>query len=158
MNSPSDALETRRVVESFLEFVFEVDGAQAATESKLEHWLDQLALRRHIGPSQFDGGPHPDPPEQSFEELCTIVVHRFPGLGLYNVALSMNEVGESEMGVGNAVDDLADIVKDLVDVAWRFENTSDADAMWHFAWGYRNHWGEHLRDLQRFLYSLREDD
>lgn len=67
----------------------------------------------------------------------------------------MMEFGESEIGVGDAVDDLADIAMDLAGVAWRFEHTSAADALWHYEHLYRIHWGEHLRDLQRFLHEQR---
>jgi hypothetical protein len=158
VSSELEALEWRLIVEHFLSFVLEIDGAEPAAESKLEFLLGQLALGRHDGSFEGDATAYPDPPEQSYKELYAIIGERFPTLGLYNMPGPKNEFGVSEGGVGDAVDDLTDIVKDLVDVAWRFENTSVADAMWHFAWGYRNHWGEHLRDLQRFLYSLREDD
>lgn len=157
MNAAFDPLELRALVERFLLFVFEGNESQQAAESRLERLLDELACAHHDVSFDHDDSAYPDPPDQDFQKLYAIVAHRFPAIGLYNVALSMLEVGEAVMGVGDAVDDLTDIVKDLMEVAWRFENTSTADALWHFDFLYRIHWGEHLRDLQRFLHESRRD-
>jgi hypothetical protein len=84
------------------------------------------------------------------------VSERFPSLGFYNVVVDVTEkLSETELAVGDAVDDLADIVDQLKAVSWCFEHTSANDALWHLWDSYVFHWGEHLRYLQLYLYCSR---
>jgi len=58
----------------------------------------------------------------------------------------------SECMTGDAIDDLADIYGDLIGVSWLWENSGEADAVWHFRFGYQTHWGRHLLDLRSYLH------
>lgn len=53
---------------------------------------------------------------------------------------------------GDAIGDIAGIAEDLLEIAWYWDYTSKANALWHFEWGYRNHWGGHLRGLQMYIW------
>jgi hypothetical protein len=117
-----------------------------------------LACVRHDVESTFDEADHPDPPASTYGEWRALACARFPNYGLYNDAVPVtHSIGDGEVALGDAIDDLADIASELADVAWRFENTSEADALWHFGNSYDWHWGQHLRDLQRYIHCLRTD-
>lgn len=54
---------------------------------------------------------------------------------------------------GEGRDDISDIVLDLKEVLWYFENTSKDNALWYFENSYKSHWGRHLRELQLYLHD-----
>jgi hypothetical protein len=123
-------------------------------EAALRLALDRLALASHFAATPFDDEDHADPPGEGYDELRARIAPLFPELGLYNVARDLEtNVGATEVLVGDAIDDIVDIARDLSDVARRWETTSVADALWHFRFGFRSHWGQHLRSLQLYLHA-----
>lgn len=95
------------------------------------------------------------PPRGSYEEIRKVLEENFPELGYYHVADPMIDIEkDAEVVVGNAFDDLADIILDLKEVVWRMEQVSMNDAKENFLWGYKAHWGLHLVQLQSYLYCL----
>nr|NUR37992.1 DUF5063 domain-containing protein [Sphingomonas sp.] len=86
------------------------------------------------------------------EGLYHRVAERFPELGHYAVA-EPPELPPKEAMVGDAIDDLADIVRDLQEVVWRAEHQSENDARWYFRLLFQIHWGRHLRELSLYLHS-----
>lgn len=112
--------------------------------------LDELALSYHDTPL---GDPHESDEQPPFE--CRIghkdIGSRFPTLGYYGSADPTEVPGEAL--VGDAIDDIVDITNDLNEVLWRLDRFGADDAHWHFRFLYRIHWGEHLRDLARYLHS-----
>lgn len=86
----------------------------------------------------------PDPPDWSYVERRALVTARFPGLGFYDLP---------DIRVGDATDDLADIIGDLAAATWRRQNTSDENALWHLLFTHQSHWGQHLEDLRRYLHA-----
>jgi hypothetical protein len=123
-------------------------------EEALRLALDRLALAFHFSEAPYDETEYPDPPRGAYQAIRERIGPLFPHLGLYNAALNIvEEVGTSELGVEDAIDDLADIALDLGDVLHRWEHTSEADALWHFRFGFMSHWGKHLRSLQLYLHT-----
>lgn len=61
--------------------------------------------------------------------------------------------GDGEMLYAVAVDDLSELIADMEEVQWRFNNTSEADALFHYQLGFQTHWGQHLRSLQKSLHD-----
>ena len=61
-----------------------------------------------------------------------------------------------EIGIGDELDDLTDIIKDLLEVKWRLENTSENDALWTFEFSMRTHSEQHLVDLLKQLKERNE--
>lgn len=117
--------------------------------------LDRLAISSHKIEYKFDETDYPDNSSFDLSAIRKKVDKRFPDLGSYNIAIDVCEkIGESEIATGDAIDDLTDITLDLLRVRWRFENTSNNDALWHFELSFRSHWGRHLRDLQLYLHEL----
>lgn len=91
-------------------------------------------------------------PNFSYNELKENVKSNFPDFGWYSIVLDSNEMEPSvEIGIGDELDDLTDIIKDLLAVKWRMENTSMKDALWHFDFLMRTHSEQHLVDLLKRL-------
>lgn len=121
---------------------------------RLAHSLDDLALLVHETPEGAPADSNLEPPEAEFKDTYDVLAARFPDFGFYPVADPLSAPGEEQM-LGDAIDDLADIVGDLREVIWRYENLGQADAFWHLHDLYRIHWGRHLRDLSGYVHAKR---
>jgi hypothetical protein len=114
----------------------------------LARTLDALASAYHETedgePADFDA----EPPKFDYPATRMEAAARFPSLGLYS-AMALEP---GEMLTGDAVDDLADIIRDMREVTWRWEHLGESDARWMFRLGY-SHWGQHLFDLRSYLHA-----
>ena len=88
--------------------------------------------------------------EKQYDQLGA----RFPDYGYY-ASVDPRLVLEEKPSVGDAIDDLADIVLDLREVSWRYDTFGADDAHWHFRFLFQIHWGAHVRDLSRYLEKIR---
>ncbi|WP_371745665.1 DUF5063 domain-containing protein [Myxococcus sp. CA033] len=124
-------------------------------EVMLREALDRLALASHFAEVPLDtSSSRWSPPAPADDGLRARIGPLFPGLGYYNVASDIAErVGESSLVVGDALDDLVDIVKDIQAVVTCWETAGEAEALWLFRFGFTSHWGMHLRSLQLYLHE-----
>lgn len=128
---------------------------EALAKTQLVKALDSLAHFYHFVDYEFDPKDYPKAPPNNDAKTRELVAHRFPSFGFYNVAESISDqVGESSCHIGDAVDDLTDILNDLARVIWLADNTSLNNALFHFECGYKTHWGLHLRQLQLYLHDM----
>jgi len=147
----------RASINNFLDLLENYQGDLHANMHALELALDQLALAYHFSSAEFED-TELNPPTQDYERWRKLAVERFPQFGFYNIPSRItSQVMETEMQVGDALDDIADIACDLAEVVWCWEHISEPDALWRFRFGYEQHWGEHLRQLQLYLYALRHE-
>ena len=136
----------------FLSFIFE-DTKESPDFGDLIEELDYLVCSTYIPEFEYDDKEYPEPPEKNYQEIRGAITRRFPKLGFYcTVDADPSTIENAEILTGDAVDDLTDIVSDLLEVKWLLENTSINNALWHFQFTYRSHWGFHLRELQLFLH------
>ncbi len=152
---PASPDQIKTAIAEFISLI-ESDGISPENRLlRLRRSVDQLALLQHDVSYAFDDRDYPDTPQKDYQALREIVSSRFPELGYYNVPASVTQhIAEADMHVGDAIDDIADIARDLYDVQWRWENTSADDALWYFTNNYFTHWEEHLRGLQLYLQRL----
>ncbi len=121
-------------------------------ELRLVQALDRLVAEMHDVRFEFDDTDYPEAPGLAYEVARRLVLSRFPDFGPYSVPASVLPENE-ELMLGDSVDDLADVIIELRDVEWRFEHTSEADALWYLENGFRTHWAAHVRWLQVFLHE-----
>ncbi len=124
--------------------------------TSLEQALDALAFAYHFVGEYDDliDDSENESPTTDYYRIREAVVTRFPSFGYYYVANPNSDLYQpAEILIADAVDDLTDIIQDLLEVEWYWSNTSENDALWHFRFGYENHWGKHLRELQVYLYA-----
>jgi hypothetical protein len=141
--------DIRAVIRQFLSIL---DDGEVADDATLSLLLDKLAFAQHFVEFTFDEADYPDSPRRDQGELRRLVSQRFPDYGFYNVPVTVTkEIAESKCMVADAIDDILDIANDLLDVEWRWANTSEANALWHFQNSYSSHWQAHLRGLQFYI-------
>jgi len=149
-------MTSEEVRESIVFFFDVIEGNYSleGREANLRLALDRLALAVHYTDGAFDETDYPEAPSREYKVVRELVSPNFPDLGYYNVVLGITEkIGEGQCAVGDAIDDICDIARELEAVLWCWENTSVHDALWHFKFGFESHWGQHLRDLQLYLYA-----
>lgn len=91
-----------------------------------------------------------EPPAVDRPALFQEVAHRFPNCGLYLIADPLAPIDDDWL-LADAVDDIADITKDLREVIWRDESLGPDAADWHFRLMYF-HWARHVRQLSLYLH------
>jgi len=145
----------RLCVDNFIRLVEASDVNPAERLKALPSLLDHLAVSVHLTKFACDNHAYPDPPPIDYNATRALVSAHFPSLGYYNLAdPTTKNIGTASIMVGDGIDDLADIYNDLRETVWRWENTSERDALWHLTNSFRSHWEFHLRSLQYYLYML----
>jgi hypothetical protein len=137
-------------IHAYLELFSQERSPKEITCEDLTEVLDRLLVAYH---DTRDAAPDSEthPPSLDYDEVRERVQRSFPGFGYYAWSAPEALPGDAVM-TGDAIDDLADIYKELSGVAWLSENSSIADAAWHFRFGFRSHWGRHLLDLRSYLH------
>ena len=129
----------------------------AARLEALAQTLDALAMAYHQTPAVDDHSDYVLAPTGSYDEHRKSISPRFPELGLY-ASIAPGPPSDLQGVVGDAIDDVVDIMLDLEAVLWRSANVSLEDAVWHFRFGYLSHWGQHLMELRGHVhYLLRQE-
>jgi len=101
---------------------------------------------------EFDETDYEEEPDFEYNEIKENVKSNFPDFGWYSMVLDLNKMQPNvEIGIGDALDDLTDIIKDLLVVKWKMDNTSEMDALWEFEFSMRTHSEQHLIDLVKFI-------
>jgi hypothetical protein len=147
--------DIKNLIDEFIKFV-ETGSLESATRNEnLAKLLDNLGLSQAYLSITFDENNYPEPPSKNQTEIRKVIAGNFPEYGYYNISITLtDQIGKAEIGLGDAIDDILDIYIDLCKVQWRWENTSIDDALWHYDNSYKAHWGEPLRNLQRYVYHL----
>jgi len=122
-------------------------------KSLISLYQEYVALEGNV---PVDEEEYPEAPEFNFEKISNTIRSNFPKLGFYQTVLDPFDMIKPDNGLGDANDDLSDIIKDLMEVQWRFENTSDKDALWYFEFIMRNHSERHLVNILKTLKDLEE--
>ena len=125
-------------------------------ERELARLLDEVAVAVHA--SELGGPYQPgeeEAPDRDYEEARALAASRFPDFGYYRAA-SLELVGEP--GIGDAIDDLADLWLEFTEVAWLWDHAGESAARWRFHLMYACHWGDHLRGLQGYLHERKSTE
>lgn len=149
-----DNVHIKKLIDDFIEFVDVASKQPIDRERSMMLLLDSLGLSQAYISFEFDEDDYPDPPSEQEESIRNRICENFEDYGYYNCVEEVeNKIAETDIIVGDAIDDLVDIYKELSKVQWRWENTSVADALWHYDHMYRAHWGSHLRNLQLYVFN-----
>jgi len=100
---------------------------------------------------EFDETDYPDFDGEKYLNIRQNVESNFKDFGFYKIVLEINDMVNDEIGIGDAVDDLNDIIKDLLEVKWRIENNSLNDGLWFFNFIFNAHTEKHIIDLLNFI-------
>jgi hypothetical protein len=101
---------------------------------------------------EFDETDYEEEPNFDYDKIKENVKSNFPDLDWYSKVLDLNKMEPNvEIRIGDATDDLTDLIKDLLVVKWKMDNTSEMDALWEFEFSMRTHSEQHLIDLIKFI-------
>ena len=101
---------------------------------------------------EFDETEFPDFDKSELPNIQQNIKSNFPYLGFYTTVLDINDIDAKEnTGIGDATDDLLDIILDLLEVKWRVENNSWANGLCHFKFIFHSHTQKHLLNLLNYM-------
>jgi hypothetical protein len=106
---------------------------------------------------KFDEKDYEEFDSQKFPNIRQNVESNFENFGFYKTILDINNFeNHQEDAIGDAVDDLTDIIQDLLEVKWRIENNSLEDGLWFFNFIFRSHTQQHILDLLNYIKQKEE--
>ena len=101
---------------------------------------------------KFDETNYPDFDKTKPHDIRQNVASNFKDYGFYKTVLDINDIDNlKENAIGDAIDDLSDIIMDLLEIKWRIENNSLADGLWFFELAFYSHSQQHILDLLNFM-------
>lgn len=157
MSAPTaiDPLETAYLLAA------EISGADRtpADITRLIRGLDALAYAVHFAEAE-GASSELEPPRLDYAPTYEAIRQRFPFLGKYWLALHpvLQEGIEGELAVGDAIDDLADILIELKDVRWLHERAGRTEALGALRERYDMHLWMHVHSLRQYLEEVKRDD
>ena len=150
----SEASLLKEPIKEFFDIALgEYDVTEFVLLAQLAGALDVLSAQYHSLPNcepDNESDP-PDSPHEEYVRLYHRAAARFPLLGYYPYIEPKGDIGE-EVFLGDAIDDIADIARDLSTVVWYMDQNRPASAIWDFRFGYQSHWGEHLLRLRHVIH------
>jgi len=100
----------------------------------------------------FDETDYDDYDNIEYKEIRTNVESNFHDFGYYKSILDINDLYKyDDVAMGDAIDDLADIISDLLEIKWRIENNSLADGLWYFQFIFKAHTQQDILDLLNYI-------
>ena len=144
--------ELRKLIDQITEFGINSNVESSDNTELLKKLLVGIYAEYLNAEFEFDETEYNEEPEFNYKKIREIVKSNFPDFDWYSMVLDSNKMEPNiETGCGDELDDLTDIIKDLLAVKWRMENTSMNDALWHFDFSMRTHSEQHLVDLLKRL-------
>jgi hypothetical protein len=102
--------------------------------------------------SKYDETDYLDFDKSQHPEIRKNVSSNFKDFGFYKTILDINDIDNlKDNAIGDAIDDLSDIIFDLLEIKWRIENNSLADGLWFFELIFYSHTQQHILDLLNFM-------
>lgn len=101
---------------------------------------------------EYDDKEYPDFDKNQFPNIIQNIQCNFKEFGVYKTVLDINDIdNNTDIGLGNAIDDLSDIILDLLEIKWRMENNSLNDGLWFFETIFPFHTQQHILDLLNYM-------
>lgn len=106
---------------------------------------------------EYDDSEYPEFDRSIYPNIRQNIATNFKDFGFYITIDNIENLDKPpEYLIGDAIDDLSDIIWDLLEVKWRIENNSINDGYEFFKWTFSSHIQEHLLNL--LLYIKRKDN
>lgn len=90
--------------------------------------------------------------EKSYDEIRKNVESNFKDYGYYKKIADINNLDNfDDVVVGDAIDDLTDIILELLEVKSRIENNGMNDGPYYFEFAFSSHIQSHLINLLKYI-------
>jgi hypothetical protein len=107
--------------------------------------------------TEFDETDYDEPLNLDYDGIRSIVTEHFPDFGWYHSVWESHEIiQDAQLTTGDAIDDLTDIIKDLIEVQWRLENNSEKDGLYQFEFLMKHHSEQHLVNFLKYIKDSNE--
>ena len=113
-------MKTSPVIDAARQLMSVLWEGQPPSDGEIAAALDQLMAAYRQMPSDAASDSDVEPPVRGGDELYQQVAERFPDYGLCPTVDPLAEVDQPVM-MGDAIDDIADITKDMREALWCFE-------------------------------------
>ncbi len=101
---------------------------------------------------EFDITDYPPFDKTNLPNIRQNIETNFNDFGFYKTILDINDIDNlKDNALGDAIDDLADITIDLLEIKWRIENNSLANGLWFFDLMFYGHTQQHILDLLNYM-------
>jgi len=101
---------------------------------------------------KFDEKDYPGVDKTIYADIRQNVKSNFKDFGFYKTVSDINDINNlNDNAIGDALDDLTDIILDLLEIKWRIENNSLADGLWFFELTFYSHTQQHIIDLLNYI-------
>lgn len=100
---------------------------------------------------EYDDKEYPDFDKTQFPDINYNIKSNFKEFGFYKTILDFKNIDNAEIGLGDAIDDLSDIILDLLEIKWRIENNSLNDGLWFFEIIFPFHTQQHILNLINYM-------
>jgi hypothetical protein len=117
--------EIRNAVADYLSLIEGSVGSSVEDRERLlKSTLNRLAVAYDFSNVSFDANES-EAPALDWQSIYRTAATLFPSYGYYNKAIDISvNVGQTTVGIGDAIDDLADIAADLYEVRWLWDNAT----------------------------------
>ena len=100
----------------------------------------------------FDETDFPAFDKSQLPDIRRNVESNFQDFGLYKTHQDILELDSLEdTSIGDAIDDLLDIITDLLEIKWRIEHHSWADGLWFFVFIFKSHTQQHILNVLNYM-------
>jgi len=156
-------IETVKLIERVTEFATNPDVKSVNKILELKQLLVSIYSKYlNIEKTEDVEKEYKDDFEFPYNDLKINVGKNFPNLDWYISVWDVHKIEYEKQqttpkicsGLGDPIDDITDILKDLLEVKWRFENNSENDALWYFHFLMKHHSEQHLVNLLKYLKDL----
>lgn len=101
---------------------------------------------------KYDETDYPDFDKYLLPDIMQNVASNFEDFGYYKTILDIHDINNlKDNALGDAVDDLSEIIIDLLEIKWRIENNSLENGLWYFQLIFYGHTQKHVLDLLNFI-------
>ena len=144
--------ETIEIINEITKYGLNLNLEIEDKEADLEKNLVKIYSKFFEIKYEYDDKDYPEFKKSNFPNVIENVRTNFPDFGFYHEVLNVHELNkDAENAIGDAVDDLSDIIFNLLEIKWRKENNSEQDALWFFELIFRSHTQQHIISLLNFI-------
>ena len=101
---------------------------------------------------EFDNTEYPGFNKSHLPDIRKNIESNFMDFGFYKTVIDYEDIDNlKDCAIGDAIDDLKDIVLDLLEIKWRYESNSESDGLWYFNLIFYGHTQQHILDLLNYM-------
>ena len=135
-----------------VKYGLEPNLATTDKEKKLEKNLVKIYQLYFDIKYKYDETDFPEFDKTEYSDIRQNVTSNFKDFGFYKTILDIEDIDNlKDNAIGDAIDDLTDIIIDLSEIKWRIENNSLADGLWFFELIFYAHTQQHILDLLNYM-------